>query len=467
MKFNSLTPEAIEVLSAIVGTAHAILPAATDAMARYTHDETEDLRYEPELVLKPENATEISRIVKFCHENYIPVTPRGAGTGLSGGALPVHKGVVISTERLNKIIQIDERNLQATVEPGVITQVFQEAVIAKGLFYPPDPSSRGSCFLGGNLSESSGGPRAVKYGVTKDYVLNMEVVLPTGEITWTGANVLKNATGYNLTQLMIGSEGTLGIITKIVFKLIPYPTQNLVMLVPFRDQEEACAAVSRIFMAGIVPSALEFMERDAIVWTDQFLNLNLSLPEDIQAHLLIELDGNEMDLLFKDAERVYEVLEGFNVGEILVADTDKQKADLWHLRRNVAHAVKGNSVYKEEDTVVPRAELPKLLHGVKTIGAKYNFKSVCYGHAGDGNLHVNIIKGDMSDDDWNNKLPEGIKEIFELCVSLGGTISGEHGIGLVQRPYISIALNEVQLRLMRGIKTLFDPHDILNPGKIF
>ena len=467
MKFNKLTPDAVAVLSAIVGPEHIVLPADADTMERYTHDETEDLRFHPEIVLKPANAEEISRIMQYCHQNFIPVTPRGAGTGLSGGALAVHEGVILSTERLNRIVEIDERNLQATVEPGVITQVFQEAVIAKGLFYPPDPSSRGSSFLGGNLSESSGGPRAVKYGVTKDYVLNMEVVLPSGEITWTGANVLKNATGYNLTQLMVGSEGTLGIITKIVFKLIPYPPQNLVMLVPFRKEEEACEAVYKIFMAGIVPSALEFMERDAIEWTAKYVDIYMDLPQDIQAHLLIELDGKDMDLLFQEAEQVYQVLEAFDVGEVLVADTEKQKADLWHLRRNVGHAVKSNSIYKEEDTVVPRAELPRLLKGVKEIGAKYNFKSVCYGHAGDGNLHINIVKGDMSDDDWNNKLPEGIKEIFRLCVSLGGTISGEHGIGLVQRPYISIALNEVQLRLMQGIKQLFDPHGILNPGKIF
>lgn len=467
MKFNKINSELVEAFAAIVGKEYLVLPTDSEGIERYTHDETEDLRYIPELVLKPANAGEISSIMRLCHENRIPVTPRGAGTGLSGGALPVHEGVVLSMERLNRIISIDERNLQATVEPGVITQVFQEAVIAKGLFYPPDPSSRGSCQLGGNLSESSGGPRAVKYGVTKDYVLNVEVVLPKGEITWTGANVLKNATGYNLTQLMVGSEGTLGIITKIVFKLIPYPTQNLVMLVPFRKEEEAAAAVSKIFMAGIVPSALEFMEREAIEWACRYVGLEMSMAQDERAHLLIELDGNDMDLLFKDAEQVYEVLETFDVGEILVADTEKQKEDLWRLRRNVGHAVKSNSVYKEEDTVVPRAELPVLLRGVKEIGARYNFKSVCYGHAGDGNLHINIVKGDMSDDDWNNKLPEGIKEIFKLCVSLGGTISGEHGIGLVQRPYIGIALNEVQLRLMQGIKELFDPHGIMNPGKVF
>jgi glycolate oxidase len=345
--------------------------------------------------------------------------------------------------------------------------VFQEAVQEKGLFYPPDPASKGSCFLGGNLSESSGGPKAVKYGVTKDYVLNMQVVLPTGDIIWTGANVLKNATGYNLTQLMIGSEGTLGIITCIVFRLIPYPQQNIVLLVPFRDEEEAAAAVSEIFRTGIVPSGMEFMEREAIEWSARYLNIAIDLPEDIRAHLLIELDGQELDQLYKEAEDVYGVLEKYDIGEILLADTAAQKDELWKIRRNIGNSVRYNSVYKEEDTVVPRAELPTLLKGVKEIGRRYGFQSVCYGHAGDGNLHINIIRGDLPDEMWHHGLQEPISELFRLCVSLGGTISGEHGIGLVQRPYIGIALGEVQLNLMRGIKKVFDPKGIMNPGKIF
>ena len=464
--YAPVSPEIINFLTRVVGPAHVL--TQDEALATYAHDETEDLRYQPEAVVKPRTAEEISEILRFCHENLIPVTPRGAGTGLSGGALPIHKGVVLSMERFNEILEIDERNLQATVEPGVITEAFQMAVAAKGLFYPPDPASKGSCFLGGNLSESSGGPKAVKYGVTKDYVLNMQVVLPTGEITWTGANVLKNASGYNLTQLMIGSEGTLGVITKIVFKLLPLPRTNLVLLVPFKSAEEACAAVSKIFMAGLVPSGLEFMEREALVWAARYLSLPLAIAEEIQAHLLIELDGNDLDVLYKEAEQLYEVLQQFETGEILLADSEKQKEELWRLRRNVAHSVKKTSVYKEEDTVVPRAELPRLLKGVKEIGAKYGFKSVCYGHAGDGNLHVNIVKEDMPDEDWKgDKLRQGIREIFELVVSLGGTISGEHGIGLVQKQYLPIALNEVQLRLMRGIKQLFDPHNILTRGRSF
>ncbi len=466
MTFTPVSDIVLAQFRDIVGE-NFVMATEHEDFSRYGADATEDLKFLPEVVLKPATAEEIALIVKLCHENLIPVTPRGAGTGLSGGALPIHGGVVLSTERLNKIIEIDERNLQATVEPGVINEVFQNAVQEKGLFYPPDPASKGSCFLGGNLSESSGGPKAVKYGVTKDYVLNIQMVLPTGELIWTGANVLKNATGYNLTQLMIGSEGTLGIITKIVFRLIPFPTKNLLMLVPFRSAEEACAAVSQIFQAGMVPSAMEFMEREAISWASDYLKIPLNLPEDIQAHLLIELDGNNLDRLTMEAEQLYELLQSHNIGEILLADNETQKAELWKVRRNVGNAVRYNSIYKEEDTVVPRAELPKLLHGVKEIGKRYNFKSVCYGHAGDGNLHINIIKGDMSDDDWNNKLTEGIIELFELCVKLGGTISGEHGIGLVQKPYIGIALGETQLNLMRGIKKVFDPHGIMNPGKIF
>ncbi len=438
-----------------------------EILEQNSRDFTEDLRFFPEVVLRPGNAKEIAEILKICNRENIAVTPRGAGTGLSGGALPVYGGVVIAMNRLNKIINIDERNLQATVEPGVINQVFQDAVMEKNLFYPPDPASRGSCFLGGNLAESAGGPKAVKYGVTKDYVLNCEIVLTSGEIIWTGANVLKNSTGYNLTQLIIGSEGTLGIITKIVFKLLPLPTENLLMLVPFFSSEKACEAVSAIFQTGITPSALEFMERDCIEFVMKYVDVKIPLKDNIEAHLLIEVDGTDRDTLFKDCEKISEVLYKYECDEILFAESAQQKADLWRARRSAGEAVKSHSIYKEEDTVVPRAELPHLLKGVKEIGRKYGFRSVCYGHAGDGNLHVNIIKEEISDEDWNEKVPLGIREIFQLCVKLGGTISGEHGIGYVQKDYLDIAFNKTQLDLMKGIKKLFDPKGILNPGKIF
>ncbi|MEX1187803.1 MAG: FAD-linked oxidase C-terminal domain-containing protein [Bacteroidia bacterium] len=439
-----------------------------ESLFENSHDETEDLSYLPEAVIFPANTKQVSDILRYCHQHGISVTTRGGGTGLSGGALPVNAGIVIAMKRFNRILEIDERNLQATVEPGVITQVFQEAVIEKGLFYPPDPSSRGTCFIGGNLAHCSGGPRAVKYGVTRDYVLDLEVVLANGDVIRTGAKVLKNSTGYNLTQLMVGSEGTLGVITQVVFKLIPYPRLNKVMLAPFASSMDACAAVSAIFRAGIIPSALEFMERDAIDWTLRFRDdIALKIGDNEQAHLLIEIDGNDEEVILKEVEKIVPVLEEHQCMDILFAESEAQKADLWKLRRSVAEAVKSNSVYKEEDTVVPRAELPALLKGVKEIGEKYGFKSVCYGHAGDGNLHVNIIKGDLSEQVWKEEISKGIREIFTLVVSLGGTLSGEHGIGLVQQPYMDIAFSEIQLNLMKEIKKAFDPKNILNPGKIF
>src|SRR5436190_19300155 len=258
-----------------------------DSLYNYSHDETEDFHFLPDVVLKPRTPEEISAILKICNQHRIPVTPRGAGTGLSGGALPHLGGVLLSTERMNKILAIDEKNLQVTTEPGIITEVLQMELKERGLFYPPDPSSRGSCFIGGNISENSGGPKAVKYGVVKAYVLNLEVVLPTGEIIWTGANVLKNATGYNLTQLIVGSEGTLGIVTKIVLKLLPSPKYDLLMLVPFRSAEKACAAVGAIFRAGYIPSAMEFMERDALEWVSKFVETTVHIEDDVQAHLLV------------------------------------------------------------------------------------------------------------------------------------------------------------------------------------
>ena len=439
-----------------------------EQLVRYSRDETEDLSKLPEVVLKPNTPEEISAILKYCNEQKIAVTPSGARTGLSGGAIPLFGGVALSMEHFNRILFIDEENHQVATEPGVITQILQETVRAKGLFYPPDPASKGSCFIGGNVSENSGGPKAVKYGVTNEYVLNLEVVLPTGEIIWTGANVLKNATGYNLTQLITGSEGTLAVITKIVLKLIPHPTHDLLLLVPFFSAREACTAVGAIFQAGITPSGLEFMERDALLWAQEFTgDTSVHIGDNHAAHLLIEVDGFDPEILMNDCAKITEVLERFETDEVLFAESQAQKDALWKLRRSVGEAVKSNSIYKEEDTVVPRFELPVLLDHIKRIGAKYGFKSVCYGHAGDGNLHVNIIKGTLTEHQWNEELPTAIRELFTEVVKLGGTLSGEHGIGLVQKPYMDIAFGEKSLEIMRSIKSVFDPNGILNPGKIF
>jgi glycolate oxidase len=465
MIYNNINSEILAAITAVVGS-DAVITVESE-MQRYSHDETEDLVYYPEVVVKPKNTEQAAALMKLCNQYMIPVTPRGAGTGLAGGALPIKGGVLLSMERFNNILDIDMENLQATVEPGVITEVFIDAVANKGLLYPVDPASKGSCFLGGNVSNCSGGPRVVKYGTIREYILNLEVVLPNGEIIWTGANTLKYASGYNLTQLMIGSEGTLGIVTKIVTKLIPKPTYDALMLASFTSNEDACAAVSAIFRAGVVPSAVEFMERRGIEWVIKHDGIQFELNDGIEAFLLIEADGSNQDVIFADCEKINEVLEAYNCQDVLFADSSAQKEELWRIRRTMAVSVKSNSVYKEEDTVVPRAALPKLIKGIKEVGARYGFSSVCYGHAGDGNLHVNIIKESMSDDDWNHKLKDGITEIFELTVSLGGTISGEHGIGLVQKDFMSLKYTDAHFALWKGIKGVFDPNGILNPGKIF
>jgi glycolate oxidase len=465
-KYGKLTTEILSELEDLIGKKSMNTDA--DSLEKYGQDETEDLIFRPEVVVRPDSVAQVCKIAAFCNKHHITLTTRGAGTGLSGGALPVYGGVLLSMEKFNRILQIDERNLQATVEPGVINYIFQEEVKKLGLFYPPDPASWGSCSLGGNIAHSSGGPKAVKYGTTRDYVLNLEVVLANGEVIWTGANTLKYSTGYNLTHLMIGSEGTLGIVTKIVFKLIPLPKYDLLMLVPFKSAEQACKAVGEVFREGIIPSAMEFMERDAIDWSIKYSGeVNFQIKPEWQALLLIEVDGNNMEVLMSDCEVIGNVMQKNDCDEILFAESAEQKNALWKIRRKVGEAVKSNSVYKEEDTVVPRAELPVLLKGVKEIGKKYGFRSVCYGHAGDGNLHVNIIKGDLSDEVWNNDLPKGVTEIFQLCKKLGGTISGEHGIGLVQKDYLPIVFSHNHLDLMRNIKRVFDPKEILNPGKIF
>ena len=463
---NNITPSLLEEMKSIVGAAYFFTDE--ESFAKYGSDETEKLHYAPQVVVKPRTAEEISKLLILCNQHLIPVTPRGAGTGLTGGALPHLGGLVISMERFNTILDLDERNLQVTTEPGVITEVLQNAVKEKGLFYPPDPASKGSCFIGGNISENSGGPKAVKYGVVKDYVLNLEIVLPTGEIIWTGSNVLKNATGYNLTQLIVGSEGTLGIVTKIVLRLIPHPKFDLLMLAPFNSVEKASEAVSAIFRAGITPSAMELMEIESIKLASKLCESTaIPITEDLAAHLIIEVDGNDMEVLMKDMEAIAEVLANYEVGELYFADDTQQKNELWKIRRKANEASVAAGYTIEEDTVVPRAELPKLIKGVRALALDNGFKVVSYGHAGDGNLHIRINHPKYKKSYENEEIQGILMKIFELVKSLGGTISGEHGIGLIQKSFMPVMFDPISIELMKGIKKVFDPNNILNAGKIF
>ncbi len=404
--------------------------------------------------------------MKLATYEQIPVTPRGAGTGLSGGCLPLYGGIALSLERMNRILEIDTNNFICVTEPGVIVQTLQEAVEEENLFYPVDPASRASCLIGGNVAENSGGPRAVKYGVTKDFVLGLTAVMPDGEIIKTGGKLYKDVTGYNLTQTLVGSEGTLAIITEILLKLIPLPTLRLVLMIPFPSLEAAATTVSMIMRARIEPSALEFIERDAIIASREQLGTHVDY-DDAAAHLMIELDGDNQDLIDERAEKLGEIALEHGALDVLLAETKQKQEELWTIRRSLSEAVKSRSVYKEEDTVVPRDRIPELLKRIKELCARWNISSVCYGHAGDGNIHVNLLKDDLPDEIWNNKLDTMIRELFEIVVDLGGSLTGEHGVGYSQREYISIMKSPVELALMKRIKDAFDPQGLLNPGKIF
>jgi glycolate oxidase len=462
--FNKVDSVVLDKLE--IATCKAAVLTDEETLEIFSKDETEDLRFPPEVVIKPSNVNEISKIVKIANEHLIPIVPRGGGTGLSGGALAVHGGICISMEKLNKILEIDEENFQAVVEPGVITQVFQEECEKRDLFYPPDPASRGSCFLGGNLAECSGGPRAAKYGVTRDYVLGIEFVTPTGEVISNRARVLKNVSGYNLSQLIIGSEGTLGIITKIIFKLLKLPKYKKILLIAFDSVDSCISSVAELYRRGANPSAMEFLEKSAISITEKHLEKKFP-NSDAEAQLIVEIDGNREESLESEMDIISKVVEDYGSVDILLAEDRSKMEEVWEMRRSIGEAVKSVSEYKEEDTVVPRAKMPDLLKGVKEISSCYNITTICYGHAGDGNVHVNILKDKTDDENWNKNLDTAIREIFKLTVSLNGTISGEHGIGYSQKSYLPIALRKEEIELMRSLKRSFDPNGIMNPGKIF
>jgi glycolate oxidase len=459
-------PDAADIgfFRSVVGEKYVI--TGGDDLEPYTHDESEDLRFPPDAAVKPGSTDEVSRVLRRCTDRGIAVTPRGGGTGLSGGALCVSGGVSLSLERMNRILEIDTKNLMAVVQPGVVVETLHNEVEDIGLFYPPDPASRGSCFIGGNLAECAGGARAMKYGVTKDYVLGVEAVLPDGTVFRSGGKLLKNVTGYNLTQLLIGSEGTLAVITEIILKLIPRPVYRRTLLAPFDSLEVAAAAINAVFMNRIVPCAVEFMERDAIQAAERMLDRSFPYS-DSEALLLLELDGNDLETIGREIEKVGEILLDSGAKDVLVAESDARQKDMWDMRRSLGEAVKKISAYKEEDTVVPRAALPQLMRALKEISKRHGFTTICYGHAGDGNIHANIIKGDMDDGRWRNQLPILIADIHRAVVGMGGMISGEHGIGYTQKIYLPIALSAAEIAIMKAIKNVFDPKGILNPGKIF
>ena len=429
----------------------------------YSYDATNQ-KFLPDAVVFPKSAEEISLILKLANREAFPVIPRGAGSGFSGGSLPVEGGVVVSLERMNKILKIDTDNLIAIVEPGVVTGDFQEEAENMGLFYPPDPSSLKFCTIGGNIAECAGGPRAVKYGVTKDYVLGLEVVLPTGEIINTGVQTAKGVVGYDLTKLIVGSEGTLGIVTKAVLKLLPLPEATKTMFAVFSDMRDAANTVSKIISSKIIPSTLEFMDKESIGCVVGYLPPDLS--GSIEAALLIEVDGDK-DLIEKEALLIRGICMENSATDVRIAGNRQEAKALWQARRAISPSMaklKPNKI--NEDIVVPRSKIPDAIMGTRDIARKYNIIIANFGHAGDGNIHVNVMI-DKSNSNEFERGKKAVEDIFRLVLSLGGTISGEHGIGTAKMPYIGMELSPAAIDVMRRIKQVLDPKGVLNPGKIF
>jgi len=437
----------------------------SDAMEEricYAYDATRETRL-PDAVVFPETVMQISGIMKLANREKIPVVPRGAGSGFSGGSLPVSGGLVMAMKNFDRIVEIDSDNLQAVVEPAVVTSHLQAEVEKIGLFYPPDPASMNFSTIGGNIAENSGGMRAVKYGVTKDYVMGLEVVLPDGEIIHSGSKCVKDVVGYNLTQLFVGSEGTLGIITKAILKLLPLPETRKTLTAAFSSMQTAGKTVSDIIRNRIIPTTTEFMDKYAIRLVEDYLHLGL--PLDAEALLLIETDG-DAEQAEKNIRRVKAVCEANRAVEIRIARNEKERNDLWKARRSVSTSLgKLGPVKVNEDIVVPRSRVPDIIEKIEEIREKHNVLIVNFGHAGDGNIHVNMMSNRNEED--LERVHEAAGEIFRAAIDMGGRISGEHGIGITKRNYIGWNIEAPTLNLMKKIKKLFDPNNILNPGKMF
>jgi len=468
--YQPVTPALAEELGAIVGAAN-VLYGDPVLMADYGHDETAGLErtFLPEVVVKPDSASQVAGIMLLANREHIPVTPRGAGSGLSGGAVPVHGGILLSLERMNRILEIDLANLVAVVEPGVVTNDIGEAVRPHGLFYAGYPMSVEMCFIGGNVAENAGGGRAVKYGVTGNHVLGLQVVLPTGDIIELGGKRVKDVSGYDLLHLMVGSEGTLGVFTRITLRLLPLPPAVAVLLVPFADVKAAMKAVPHAVARGqILPSAVEMMDSFSVRLAYEFIGEKPPHPE-IGAMLLIEVDGYDRAGVEAQMNTLADLCLEAGALDVYVGNTPALIKKMWRPRQKVAEAF--YAAYPEqlgEDIVVPMAQIPALLAEVEQLSGRYQVRMPCFGHAADGNLHLHIMKEpEMSQDLWRARKPAVLADLYRLVAGFGGAISGEHGIGMKRAPYLPLVMDPVQIALQRRIKQAFDPLYILNPGKIF
>ena len=440
-------------------------------MWAYAHDEVAGEEYErmPDVVVKPETAAQVAAVMRLANRERLPVTPRGGGTGLSGGAVPVYGGIVLSVERMNRILEVDPENMTITVEPGLITHEINLAVEKLGLFYAGYPMSLESCFVGGNVAENAGGGRAIKYGVTGRYVLGLEVVVPTGEIVELGGKRVKDVTGYDLIRLLVGSEGTLAIFTQITLRLLPLPRARVVLLVPFADVPTAIAAVPRIVIQGrAIPASVEFMDRLSVQTAYDFAAEPLPHPQ-VGALLLVEVDGSSREQVEAEYGAVVDACLAAGALDVFVGDNPATERRMWRPRQNLAEAFKViYPVQSLEDVVVPLAQIPELMPKLERLSREYGVLIPCYGHAGDGNLHATIVKRpDTSLDEWREMLPTVLEELYRVVARLGGTLSGEHGVGSKRARYLPLVMDPALIALQKRIKRAFDRLNILNPGKIF
>ncbi|NMB02832.1 MAG: FAD-binding oxidoreductase [Firmicutes bacterium] len=463
MQYPKLVDADVTYLRQLVGEKHI---QVGDAISEdYSHDELGETRAFPEVVVEPDSAEIVAQVMRYAYEKGIPVTTRGAGTGLCGGCVPLHGGILLSTARLNRILEIDTDNLTATVESGVIIMDLQEATEKLGLLYAPDPGER-SATIGGNVATNAGGMRAVKYGVTRDHVLGLEVVLATGEIVNLGGKVAKNSSGYSLLDLMIGSEGTLGIITKIMVKLLPLPKKVLTLLVPFPSLDLAIGAVPKIIRSRLMPQAIEFMERDVILSAEEFLGKKFP-HKTAPAYLLLRFDGNNAAELEAQYEAAGDVCLEVGAEDVLIADSSERQEGVWNARGAFLEALKAESNMDEVDIVVPRNEIANFIAYTKELEMNHGVRIRSFGHAGDGNMHVYILQGDLEPEVWKEKMDIVMDLLYAKGRELRGQVSGEHGIGIAKKQYLIEDLGSTLISLQKQIKQAFDPKQILNPGKLF
>lgn len=465
MNYKRLDQIDLEYIQSVIGDKERVL-YSENINEEYSHDELSGTESYPDVVVRVTSAEEISAIMKYAYDNNIPVTPRGAGTGLVGSSVAIEHGIMLETRLMNHVLELDEDNLTITVEPGVLLMDLAAYVEEKDLFYPPDPGEK-SATIGGNISTDAGGMRAVKYGVTRDYVRGLEVVLPNGTITTFGGKVVKNSTGYALKDLMVGSEGTLGIITKAILKLLPLPQKAISLLIPFPSLEQAIRTVPLIIKSKSIPTAIEFMQREVIMDAEKYLGKKFP-DNSADAYLLLKFDGNSVEEIEKAYERVAGICLEQGAIDILISDTEEREESIWKARGAFLEAIKGSTTYMDEvDVVVPRSSVNEMVEYIHNLHEKVDIRIKSFGHAGDGNLHAYILKDNLSNEEWEQKMKAAMDNIYGKARELNGQVSGEHGIGYAKKSYLLKSMDPAVVEIMRGIKIAFDPKNILNPHKVF